>query len=108
MTKKEKELIAKSVKYDGSPVDGLYIISKHRLYRGFWGKNGYNAMIILAYSYATDKIYHFDLDYEKDVIWCFAKIDFSIDVPANKDCVRLCFRESRVLDTDQLSAFTIY
>ena len=50
MTKKQKELIAEAIHYDGSPIDGIYILSEHKLYNGAWGKNGYNSMIILDYS----------------------------------------------------------
>ncbi len=111
MTKKEKELISKAVEYDGSPINGLYIFSTHKLYKGFWGKNGYNSMIILGYAYqndhAEDKIYHFGLDYERDVIQCFKDMQYSIDFPHEYDCVRFCFKKPIIVSKEQLSAFMI-
>ena len=112
MTKKEKELVAKAIPYDGSPIDGLYIFSTHKLYEGIWGKNGYNSMIILAYAYQSEhednKYFHFDLDYQRDVIQCLKDIQFSIDVPNSCDCIRLCFRKPMIVDKEQLSAFMIH
>ena len=103
-TKKEKTLIETAIEYDGSALNGLYIISNHKLYNGFWGKNGYNSMTILGYN--KDKVFHFG-DYLRDVFQCFKEISFSIDVPNEYDCIRLCFRDAVVVDKEQLSAFLI-
>ena len=110
MTKKEKALIDRAIEYDGSPLHGLYIISAHKLYKGFWGKNGYNEMIILGYRIENhdEIIYHFNLNYPKDVIQCFKDIQFSIDIPKEYDCIRFCFRDKLVVDKEQLSAFMIH
>ena len=115
MTKKEKALIDTAIEYDGSPLDGLYIISAHKLYKGFWGENGYNEMIILGYRWPKDEkcryeekiVYHFNLNYQKDVLQCFKDIQFSMDMPNEYDCLRLCFREPIVVRKEQLSAFMI-
>lgn len=107
MTKKQKELIAEAIHYDGSPIDGIYILSEHKLYNGAWGKNGYNSMIILAYSIENEKIYHFDLNYQRDVFSCLKKVRFSIDIPHEYDCLRLCFYDPVIVRHEQLSTFIV-
>ena len=67
MNKAQRELIKKAIRYNGEPIDSLFIISKDRPYDGFWGENGYNEIIIIAYSRKTEKYYKWNL-YERDVI----------------------------------------
>lgn len=67
MKKNIKELIEKALPYKlGSPLSSIDIISTDKLYNGFWGKNGYNGIIILGYY--KDKCYFVNKDYECDVV----------------------------------------
>ena len=106
MNKAQKELIEKAIKYNGEPIDSLYIISKDRLYNGFWGKNDYNEIVVIAYSRATDQYYKWDL-YPRDVINFNKEIQFGVDIPNKFNCVRLFFHEPITLQTGQLSSFVI-
>ena len=106
MNKAQKELIEKAIKYNGEPIDSLYIISEDRLYNGFWGKNGYNGMIIIAYSKSTKEYYKWD-SYPRDVIDCCKELQFGIDIPNDTNCVRLFFHKPITLQTAQLSSFVI-
>ncbi len=109
LRKKEQELVNQAIEYNGSALDGIYIISKHKLYDGFWGKNGFNDMIVLGYRWinSEQEIYHFDIECPRDVIQCFKNIQFSIDIPNEYDCIRLCFQEPIVVSKEQLSTFKI-
>ena len=106
MNKAQKELIKQARQYDGEPIDGLYIISKDRLYDGFWGKNGYNEIVIIAYSRVTDQYYRWN-SYPRDVINCNKEIQFSIDIPNKLNCVRIFFHKPITLQKEQLSSFVI-
>lgn len=106
MNKAQKELIEKAIKYNGEPITSLYIISKDRLYDGFWGKNGYNEIVVIAYSRATDQYFKWD-SYPRDVINILKEMQFSIDIPNKLNCVRLFFHKPITLKTDQLSSFII-
>ena len=98
MNKELKNLIEKAEDYElGKPLSSFYIVSTNKLYNGFWGKNGYNGIIIIGVGYKEDKLYFVNRDYECDVIHLMQFRHFtnvggmSIDIPNDKNCIHMWF-----------------
>ena len=88
MKKNLLELIEKAQPYEPNvPMHTLYLIDTHKIYNGIWGKNGYNNMLVIGYSTATQKYYkitdHSDVVYIADI----RNVDF--DIPSDLGCVRV-------------------
>lgn len=110
MKKALKEIIESSVLYElNTPLDFIYIINTNKLYRGFWGKNGYNNIIFIGYSRKTQQYYHFDFkeEYQRDVLNCLVPTKFNIDIPHDLNCIKMFFDEPIALSTMPLSSFLI-
>lgn len=94
MKKALKELIENAEPYNGQAVCDFLIIPSGKKYQGFWGKNGYNKIIILGRSYAENKVFRIDTAYEHDVIDFYRLKDAThgqIDIPQEYNCIRLHF-----------------
>ena len=88
MNKYQKELIEKCEPYvDGTPFRDLYIIPGGKLYRGFWGINGYNRFYLVCVS-RDDKHYVIGVNYQIDSGWFASKEMLNFDIPKHLDCVR--------------------
>lgn len=102
-----KEFIERAEEYKlGSPLSDIYIISTDKLYRGFWGENGYNGIIIVGYY--KDKYYLVNKDYECDVI-NFRQIDKSVialDIPHDINAIHMWFSPYLICFKELLSSMT--
>lgn len=115
MNKKEKALLDKAIPYDyknPKPIKIFYLLNSHRLYKGFWGKNGFNNIIVIG-SYweegMKDEVYYkFEDCKERDVVDVFIESHMLIklDIDGKYDTLRLCLDE-RVLVSENLSSFVI-
>lgn len=115
MNKKEKALLDKAIPYDyknPKPIKIFYLLNSHRLYKGFWGKNGFNNIIVIG-SYweegMKDEVYYkFEDCKERDVVDVFIESHMLIklDIDGEYDTLRLCLDE-RVLVSENLSSFVI-
>lgn len=104
MTKKQKEFIAKAKPKTSEMFKGLYIADSGKAYDGFWGKNGYNSMVIIGET--TSGELETLSDYS-DVICCFAKQGFSADIDRKNRMLHIWFDEP-VQILDVLSACILY
>lgn len=103
MTKKQKDFIAKAKPRTSTKFKCLYIADKGTLYGGFWGKNGYNNMVIIGQN--ADDEYELIADYS-DVVWIREIGDVNIDI-ANKNGMMRLWSSGKMLDlTHALSACT--
>ena len=98
MNKYQKELIAKCVEYpEGTPFDYLYIIPSGKMYNGYWGKNGYNDIYLVAESISDslDESKYYFIGKGVDIVtlgdWRnkFKKEYFKFDIPEKLNCIRL-------------------
>ena len=96
MNKACKELIEKARTYTNQELKTLYIINSNKRYSGFWGKNGYNSLIVLGET--KDGIfYNLTKDYnDTDVVniqQLFANENCNIDISGKYNCVRVWFNK---------------
>lgn len=101
MKKALKELLEKAEQYNGQPLNDLLIIPNGEKYTGFWGKNGYNKIILLGRNHKEDKIYRIDTPNQHDVIDFYRLKNAAhgqIDIPSEYNCVRLNFNKSIIVD----------
>lgn len=108
MTKYLKEIINNSVPYElGKPLHSIYIISTGKLYQGFWGKNGYNGIIIIGSSGKDNRFYHVNGEYEVDVIRLGENVEIDgMEIPHNVNCIHIWFK-NQVCFTDVLSTMIV-
>lgn len=87
MTKVLQELIKNAKPYNNEVLCSLLVIPSGKLYKGFWGQNEYNQIILIG----CDKENHYLISTgcQHDVLNCFNAIGLSIDIPHEYNCVRL-------------------
>ena len=105
MIKKVKELIQQAQPYTEQKAFGcIYLIPSGKAYDGFWGKNGYDNIIILGYCRKDDKLYNISGDSQVDAIHLFeVGADANIDIEHDNGCVRLWFREPITIEPNPIS-----
>ena len=104
MTKACKELIEKAKHYNGEELTSIYIINSGRLYSGFWGKNGFNKIIVIGCRSTEDgkEYYNVSNDYEVDVVRIqeLAEHDqCNIDISNKLGCIHIWFNKTMKLNT---------
>lgn len=85
MKKALKELLENAKPYNGETLTSILIIPSGKAYTGFWGRNGYNRLIVIGQNEEND--YLVSTEYQQDVINCFTKTGFSVDVSSKYNCV---------------------
>ena len=102
MNKKLELVLEQAQEYElGAPLDSIYIYSTNKLYNGFWGKNGYNGIVIIG-TY-KDKYYVVNKDYQCDVMDFRYLEDLAarmmLDIPHESNAIHMwfgkpiCFKE---------------
>ena len=96
MKKKLKELIENAPYKRVGTFTQFLLIPTNEEYNGFWGKNGYNNVIILGYD-------------KKEEIWCRLSPqqcdnmnishvrNFDMDIPSDLGCIRIWFDNDIVI-----------
>ena len=118
MNKKEKALLDKAIPYDyrnQKPMKIFYLLNTHRRYRGFWGKNGYNNVIVIGTYWEEgmedEVFYRFDDCKERDLVEVFVQKHMSVvklDIDGKYDTMRLCLDERVFVPEYNLSNFVIH
>ena len=75
---------------EGVLINCIYIVNTNQSYDGFWGKNGYNNMVVVGYS-PNNKKYYILSEAQCDIVrlWRTNAIEISIDIPEDLNCIRL-------------------
>ena len=98
MTKKLKELIA-NVPTIQNGVFQCFLIVSNGVYDGFWGKNGYNNIIILAQKPKSDFWYKLCENADKFTIFDITeKQTFNLDIPSDYGVPRIWFHKPIKID----------
>lgn len=89
--KKQLKLIEGAAPYvENTPFDVLHIITCGELYRGFWGKNGYNKIVLVCEDTKEKKKYILGDKYQCDVLQIWHDIPhMNIDIPKETNTIRL-------------------
>lgn len=91
MTKQLKELVENAKECRKGNFTSLLIIPTGRKYRGFWGVNGYNSILLLGYEKEANEWYKIT-DYA-DVFTIVANVAkhklITFDIPSEYNCVRV-------------------
>jgi len=78
-------------------VEGIFneflIIPTHEKYNGFWGKNGYENMIVLARHFESDTWYRISQE-QCDVFNIIGVRSVGIDIPDDVGCIRISSNEA--------------
>lgn len=93
MKKALKELIENAPRRDCGEYISFLVIPTNKAYNGFWGRNGYNDIIVLGYDKKEDMWYRLDSDGESDVFDIMQIYAVNIDVPSEYGCIRICLSE---------------
>lgn len=93
MNKHLKELIDNSEFCVEGIFNEFLIILTHKKYNGFWGKNGYENMIVLARHFESDTWYRISQE-QCDVFDITGVHSFGIDIPEKYGCVRISSDEA--------------
>lgn len=88
MRKKLKELIDNAEFCETGIFNEFLIIPTHKVYDGFWGKNGYENMIVLAKSFGEETWYRISQE-QCDVLNFIYINNVCVDVPDDVGCVRI-------------------
>lgn len=117
MNKKEKALLDKAIPYDyrnPKPMKIFYLLNAHRRYKGFWGKNGYNNIIVIGTYWEEgmedEVFYRFDDCKERDLVEVFVQKHMAVvklDIDSKYDTLRLCLDERVIVPEYNLSNFVI-
>ena len=98
MTDKLKELIATAPTIQNG-VFQCFLIVSNGVYDGFWGKNGYNNIIILAQRPKSDFWYKLCEEADKFTIFNITKNEtFNLDIPSNYGVPRIWFHKPIKID----------
>lgn len=111
MNKKEQALLQKAVKYDyDKPIEikGFYLLNTHKLYKGFWGKNGYNNIKVIGIG-ENGELYSLNEAKECDIFrMCFYKHgSINVDIDNEYDTIRIMPHKPIVLKSGGLSSFIV-
>lgn len=88
-----KELIEKADFCAEGIFNEFLIIPTHKAYNGFWGKNGYENMIVLARSFYEKSWHRISLD-DCDVFDLLKVNSVGIDIPCEYGCVRISSQQN--------------
>lgn len=97
MTNKEKNLIEKAVILEDENemfnlnYKYIYIINSGKLYDGFWGKNDYKSIIVLALD-INDRLINISRNYQCDTFEIKTQYEFGyprFDIPKDENCFRI-------------------
>ena len=97
MNKAQKEFIEQAKPYElGKPLRSIFLIPAGKLYTGFWGKNGYNNIIIVGWGGRDDDNYYIvNKEYQCDVVNFMSLGSLAqccnIDVPHKLNCILMGF-----------------
>lgn len=88
MRKKLKELIENAEFCVEGVFNEFLIIPTHKAYNGFWGKNGYENIIVLARNFDSKTYYRISQE-QCDVLNLIYINNVSVDIPDDVGCVRI-------------------
>lgn len=89
MIKQQKEFMAKVVdRTPGQTYQYIYILDSGRRYKGFWGDNGYNSIIVVGRT--PDNRYERITEFS-DVVHCYKCRNFNLDISAKDRMIRIWF-----------------
>lgn len=90
MKKAVKEFIEKAVPLKSEVFQELFIIDSEKAYDGFWGKNGFNDIILIGRAPKSEE-YELITNYS-DAIWFYRSYrGCTIDIPNKTGVIRLYF-----------------
>ena len=97
MTKKEKELINEAIIVDNKELlklsfESIYMINSGKLYNGFFGKNGYNNIILLGVTRDDNKIINITNSSHVDVFELDAtnfEYGIKFEIPSETNCFHI-------------------
>lgn len=105
MTKTQKQLIAKCEPYvDGTLFSSFYVIPSGKLYKGSWGKNGFNQIYIICKN--EDKLYLVG-GCQCDVLHITPLRNIHIEVPNKSNTISFWGRNKFIIKNSNLSTVTI-
>lgn len=97
MNSKEKKLIERAIILEDKNemfnlnYKNIYIINSGKLYDGFWGKNGYKSIIVLALD-THDRLINISRNYECDSFEIKTQYEYGyprFDIPKDDNCFRI-------------------
>ena len=88
MRKILKELIDNAEFCEMGIFNEFLIIPTHKAYNGFWGKNGYENMIVLARKFDSETYYRISQE-QCDVLNLLYINQVCVDIPDDFGCVRI-------------------
>lgn len=97
MTSKEKNLIERAIILEDEnemfnlKYRNIYIINTGKLYDGFWGKNGYNSIIVLALD-MDNRLINISRNYQCDAFDIKSQYEYAnprFDIPNDENCFRI-------------------
>lgn len=88
MKKAVKEFIEKAVPLKSKAFQELFIIDSEKIYDGFWGKNGYNKIILIGRPPKGEE-YELITDYSDAIVFSQPCSGCTIDIPRSTGIVRL-------------------
>ena len=104
MTKKLKGILEKAKFKDKGEFSEFLIIPTNEIYDGFWGKNGFNKIIILARDHKENE--WVELSKCSDVVCLMKNCGANFDVPSDLECIRM-FLDKPAFVYGGLSTITI-
>ena len=104
MKKAVKELIAEAVPLESTEFSELWIIDSEKIYRGFWGKNGYNNIIILGRGYKKDQIELISNSSDAIHFMNDARLSLNIDIKSTNGIVHIWFHRAVRLQGEPMSS----
>lgn len=88
MKKAVKEFIEKAVPLKSKAFQELFIIDSEKVYDGFWGKNGYNKIILIGRPPKGEE-YELITDFSDAIVFSQSCSRCTIDIPSSTGIVRL-------------------
>lgn len=105
MKKALKELIENAKEYNGESLTSLLIIPSGKLYKGFWGKNGFDYVNVIGRKMDGGQLTHYKLTIDKADLVDFCAVEInSIDIPHELGCVKISFKKPIVCTENNLSS----
>lgn len=105
MKKALKELIENAKRRNVGEYISFLVIPTNKAYNGFWGRNGYNDIIVLGYDKNTKKWYRLDSEGESDTFDILQIYKVNIDVPREYGCIRIHLPEPVEISYPESSIF---
>lgn len=89
MTEKLKDIIKNAKAKDKGEFQEFLIIPTDEIYDGFWGKNGFNEMIVLAGDLRENKWFKISCGSDAFRLQSLMYNGIGFDVPSDLGCIRI-------------------